>query len=129
MGILNRLTKSILSSGSSSKSSSSIEWKELTKKAQLKEIAESENVEFIFKHSTRCSISSMAASRLKREWDLDFPIYYLDLITYRSISNQIATDFGVTHQSPQFLVIKNGKCVYHASHNSISVDKVRKAIQ
>ncbi|MCW3073782.1 MAG: ytxJ [Flaviaesturariibacter sp.] len=76
----------------------------------------------IFKHSTRCSISSVAYQRLQKA---DAPggieFYLLDLIAYRSLSNKIAADFGVHHESPQVLVIKNGECVYDESHMGISM--------
>ncbi len=76
----------------------------------------------VFKHSTRCSISSMAKSRLEREWqgnEPSFPIYYLDLIAHRDVSNAIAVDSGIEHQSPQLIVLKDGKPVYDGSHNMI----------
>ena len=57
-----------------------------------------------------------------------FNVYYLDLITYRSISNQLADDFNVEHQSPQILIIKNGNCIYHASHNAIDADVIKDKI-
>jgi len=77
----------------------------------------------IFKHSTRCSISSVAKTRLSSFWDFndELPIYYLDLIAFRDLSGLIAEKFNIQHESPQLLVIKNGKCVYEASHMSISV--------
>lgn len=102
-------------------------WKELTNEDQLAEIKQqsSQRPQVIFKHSTRCSISSMAKGRLERAdapQDVDF--YYLDLIKYRSISNRIAEDFSVNHESPQILVIKNGECIYDESHNGISMDEI-----
>lgn len=81
----------------------------------------------IFKHSTKCSISSMAKNRFERQWnyeDADIKPYFLDLIAKRDISNQIAETFGVEHQSPQVLLIKDGKCVYNDSHNGISVPAI-----
>jgi bacillithiol system protein YtxJ len=80
----------------------------------------------IFKHSTRCSISAMVKSRFEREWvdNPEAPVYYLDLIKHRDISNTIADKLSVKHESPQVLVIKNGECVYHASHNAISAGEV-----
>lgn len=81
----------------------------------------------IFKHSTRCSISSMAKRRLERTWNIEedkVDIHYLDLIAYRSISNLVADNFGVTHESPQILVIKEKQAVFHTSHNDISVDVI-----
>lgn len=80
----------------------------------------------IFKHSTRCSISSMAKSRLSSKWSFtnDLPIYYLDLIQFRDVSNAIAQKFNIEHQSPQLLLIKDGVCIYNASHLSISVSEI-----
>lgn len=79
----------------------------------------------IFKHSIRCSISSMIKNRLERETapsSVDF--HYLDLINYRSLSDKVASDFDITHESPQVLLIKNGKCVYDASHSAITMDSI-----
>ena len=101
-------------------------WNKLTTAAQIDEIKalSTQKPVFIFKHSTRCSISSMSLDRLQRNWkteDADkIAPYYLDLIAYRAISDQIASDFGVAHESPQVLVIREGKVVYHESHYAIS---------
>lgn len=80
----------------------------------------------VFKHSTRCSISATALARTERNWNNDLPIkpYYLDLIAFRSISDKIAEHYGVEHQSPQVLLIRNGTCVYTESHMGISVDEM-----
>lgn len=83
----------------------------------------------IFKHSTRCAISSMVYSRLKRSWDgeihEDQELYYLDLIRYRPLSDALAADYGVTHESPQVLIIKDGNCIFNASHNAINVSEIK----
>ena len=80
----------------------------------------------LFKHSTRCSISSTALNRFERAWDSEnTPAYYLDLIAYRPISGQIAEQFAVEHQSPQVLVIDKGACPYSATHWDISVDEIK----
>lgn len=81
----------------------------------------------IFKHSTRCAISTMAWSRLQRNWKLaqnELPVYLLDLIQHRDVSNAVAERFNVAHESPQLLLIKNGEVVYHASHYSINTAEV-----
>ncbi|MCO6499757.1 MAG: bacillithiol system redox-active protein YtxJ [Vicingus serpentipes] len=85
----------------------------------------------IFKHSTRCSISAVSKSRLSVKWNFkeELPIYYLDLIQHRALSNLIAEKFNVQHESPQLLLIKNGKCIYHASHLSISVKHLHQALE
>lgn len=102
-------------------------WINLTDSCQINEIIENSNKEtvLIFKHSTRCSISSTALSRLERAWNLEnAKAYYLDLIAFRPISAEIAEVFEVEHQSPQALIIKNGACVYHESHWDISFDQM-----
>jgi len=110
------------------------EWKTLDRMDQLnfiKEQSKSKPVA-IFKHSIRCGISSMVKKQLEREWDIsdeDMDFYILDLITYRPISNQIEEDFGVVHQSPQVVVIKDGLAIYHDSHYSISVDQIKNLIE
>ena len=47
--------------------------------------------------------------------EVDFTAYFLDLLSYREISNVVAYQFDVVHQSPQLLIIKNGIAVAHAS--------------
>jgi bacillithiol system protein YtxJ len=103
-------------------------WNQLTTEQQLDELiqASQEKPLVIFKHSTRCSISSTALSRLERAWDAEqTPAFYLDLIAYRPISGLIAEKFNVEHQSPQALVIDKGNCTYSATHWDISMDELK----
>lgn len=103
-------------------------WIPLTSEAQLDEIVQLSETKptIIFKHSTRCSISSTALSRLERAWDAaETPAYYLDLIAYRPISSAIAEKFDIEHQSPQVLVINQGKCSYSATHWDIAMDEIK----
>lgn len=85
----------------------------------------------IFKHSTRCSISRMALKQFENGFDLEGKIvpYFLDLLEYRPISNEIASVFGVTHQSPQILVIRDGISVYNASHDGIQVESLHEFVK
>ncbi len=102
-------------------------WIPLTEEAQLETIKEESKTQavVIFKHSTRCSISSMAKMRLEREAAPEgIKFYYLDLIAYRPVSNKIAELFSVWHESPQVLLIKNGECIYDESHNGISMQEI-----
>eukprot|EP01136_Pigoraptor_vietnamica_P003963 Opistho-1_new@33868 len=79
----------------------------------------------IFKHSTRCSTSSMVLNRLERaEAPATIDFYYLDLLAHRNISNKIAEDFQVYHESPQVLLIRNGECVYDESHMAITMEEL-----
>lgn len=102
-------------------------WIDLKDVQQLKQINEqsAQHPVVIFKHSTRCSISNMAKSRLEREpAPANTSFYYLDLLKHRDISNKIAEDYHVYHESPQVLVIKNGECTYDESHNGISMKEI-----
>ena len=99
-------------------------WIALTTEAQLNDIAAKSfsTPQVIFKHSTTCSISSMALNRLERaETPINIDFYYLDLLKLRSISTAIADKFDVQHKSPQVIVLKNGVCIYDESHYAISM--------
>ncbi|MEN2402801.1 bacillithiol system redox-active protein YtxJ [Flavobacterium sp. MC2016-06] len=102
---------------------SNVNWTELTDILQLTEIdaISNEKPVVIFKHSTRCSISRMALKQFEREYDLEnvADTYFLDLIAHRDISNEIAKKYDVYHESPQLILIKNGKAVYDVSHSDI----------
>ncbi len=79
----------------------------------------------IYKHSTRCFISSMAQRQLKGESVDHLPLYYLDLLRYRDVSNAIAQRYSVVHKSPQLLWIRNAKCVANASHDRVGNEVVK----
>jgi bacillithiol system protein YtxJ len=102
-------------------------WIPLQSEAQLEEIREksADRPQLIFKHSTRCPTSSVVKNRLERVQQpaaIDF--YYLDLLSYRPLSNKIVEDFFVEHESPQVLLIRNGQCIYDESHTGISMDDI-----
>lgn len=116
-------------SGNQNSVESKINWIPLTFMGQLDEIIalSSQKPAVIFKHSTRCSISRMALKRFEAEYDLDdtVDIYFLDLLEHRDISNEIASRFGVYHQSPQLLLIKEGKSIYDVSHSDIDAGELK----
>lgn len=122
-----------LFSKKTSESKKSINWTELTSVAQLEEVItlSEEKPVMLFKHSTRCSISSMALNRIEGDWgfsDEEITPFYLDLIAHRDISAAIADQFNVFHASPQMIVVKNGKSVLDASHNSINTRIIKEVI-
>ncbi|MBU6158559.1 MAG: bacillithiol system redox-active protein YtxJ [Bacteroidetes bacterium] len=105
-------------------------WKNLNDMAGWRLIQSSSFSRFqvVFKHSTRCSISSMAKARIEKQLLPEDEFYLLDLLNHRDISNAIAQDLEVTHESPQILVIKDGACVYHASHSEIEYEEVKEVL-
>ena len=108
-----------------------IDWKILDSFSSLDEAVEISYRQdvVLLKHSTTCSISVMAKSRLEASWDLEGVIpYYLDLKAFKAISNDIAERFNVHHESPQVLLIRNGECIYDASHFDITVGELKETL-
>ncbi|TXH24011.1 MAG: bacillithiol system redox-active protein YtxJ [Cyclobacteriaceae bacterium] len=109
-------------------------WNYLEHPEQLNDIVteSADNTILIFKHSTRCNISRATLDRLERNWkDAEVPNvkpYFLDLLSHRNISNAIAEQFHVEHESPQVLIIRNGKSVYDNSHYGIDFNEIRKQV-
>jgi bacillithiol system protein YtxJ len=107
-------------------------WIPMVDLGQLNEIISlsSEKPVLIFKHSTRCSVSRMVLKQFESEFDLEDQVtpYFLDLLEHRDVSNAIAEQFKVVHQSPQLLLIKNGMSEYDASHSAIEVAELRMKI-
>ena len=108
-------------------------WKFVNQSDQISEIiTRSYKVPcLIFKHSTRCNISSIAKFRLEDDWSFDentVEPYFLDLLQYRSLSNEVSERFQVWHESPQILLIVNGECVFDTSHLDISVAEIQESL-
>lgn len=100
------------------------EWTNLTSLEQLEELIKDSHATpiVIFKHSTRCDMSSALLKNFERRYDSDYNIpkpYFLDLIAHREVSDDIASRFGVKHESPQVIFIKDRVVVKHASHKEI----------
>jgi bacillithiol system protein YtxJ len=129
MGLFDKIFNS-----AKNESSSKLPWKKL-ESIDMLEAAIKRSFDLpvvIFKHSTRCSISSTALNRLERGWD--FPagegpeMYYLDLIAFRQVSNAVADQLKVHHESPQLILVKNGEAVFDASHNYITMAELREEL-
>ncbi|NJO02827.1 MAG: bacillithiol system redox-active protein YtxJ [Bacteroidia bacterium] len=112
-----------------------MKWSEIRDAAMLDEIRK-ESIRqkvLIFKHSIHCGVSASVLSELENVWQDEemqgLKPYFLDLIRYRSISNQIAEDFGVVHQSPQVIVIESGRAIYNSAHFGISYQELRNLAQ
>lgn len=121
MGLLNK----IFGSTAEKKEEKVLPWIELNSISQLKEIEEKsrDKTQVIFKHSTRCGISRMVMNQFVDSYNLteeDIDLYFLDLLSYRPVSDEVGYKFQVIHESPQLLVIKNGETVEHASHSQIN---------
>jgi len=105
-------------------------WNQITTAEQIKHLDELSKTKpvLILKHSTTCSISATALGRIERTWkeaDAEFITpYYLDLLAHRNISNEIAQHYNVHHESPQVLLIKDGKCIFSQTHMGINMAEI-----
>lgn len=108
-----------------------VNWIPLTSLEQLESIKIASETEaiLIFKHSTRCGISRMVIKQFENlftEETKNLKSYYLDLLNYRNISDEVGYSFQVMHQSPQLIVVRNGVAVAHSSHNDITQTNLSK---
>ena len=111
-----------------------INWIPLTEIGQLAALTSESKIKpvLIFKHSTRCGVSRMALKSFEKEFDIEndkIDVYFLDLLSYREISGEIASKFNVSHQSPQVILISDEKVIYHNSHYQISANEIKKLIK
>jgi bacillithiol system protein YtxJ len=83
----------------------------------------------VFKHSSICPTSARAQDEMKALSDAgDLPVYRLVVQESREISDAIAEEFGIQHESPQVIVVKEGAPVFDASHRRVKADVVRDAV-
>jgi bacillithiol system protein YtxJ len=116
--------RSIFSKQEAAITTPDLEWVQLTTDEQLSILddASSMHAQLIFKHSTQCGISGMVLRSFSSKAghpEAGYTYFVLDLFAFRGLSNAIAEKYGVMHQSPQVLIIKNGMVVAHASHHAI----------
>lgn len=100
-------------------------WTLLERSEQLEQIRSSNKFSVIFKHSNRCNISKIAKQRFEEYWaaiPAETQLYFLDIISDRALSTEVAEVFSTRHESPQMLIIKDGKCIYSTSHHTISAE-------
>lgn len=92
----------------------------------------SDKPKLMFKHSTRCGISSMALNTFESAWESGdelCELYFVDLLKHRDVSNRIAELTGITHQSPQVIVVKGSEIIYDASHSGIDGRRITRLLK
>ena len=129
MGLFKNLFSAKNESNENQNQSNGLSVYKLTKVEQLASLKEisNEKLVLIFKHSTRCGISRMVWNQFQAQ--ANFPedqvaLFYLDLLSYRSVSDAVAEEFRVFHQSPQLIILSNEEVVHHASHSSITASSI-----
>lgn len=109
-------------------------WKEITSIESVNLLKQEsqqhpEKAIVIFKHSTRCGTSRMAKNLFESQWNISEQAYLINVVESRAASNSLESVFGIPHESPQVLVIKNGVSIYDNSHDSIDAEEVIKLMQ
>jgi bacillithiol system protein YtxJ len=115
------------------KNVTALSWKSLQSEAQLEDIKVQSNVrlQIIYKHSSSCGISSMVLRQLEKsliEFNSRADFHFLDLLSFRDVSNEVASRFQVLHQSPQLILLKNETVVAHDSHYDLLQLSIEKYI-
>jgi len=117
------LFKKLFNSENSNSHNKEFNWINFTSEDQMNSILEDSHrqPQLIFKHSTRCFTSSMAKKEFEKMYSQNESLnfYFINVIADRSLSNMVAETFNVRHESPQLLVVKDGKVDIHASHSDI----------
>lgn len=111
---------------------SNLAWKQLESVQELENLLAQRDGEarVFFKHSTRCSISAMALNGFESTWKSSpDPLYFIDLIRFREVSNALAVGTNVRHESPQVIVVRDGNILYQASHSSIDARKIENILE
>lgn len=80
----------------------------------------------IFKHSTTCPVSAGAYQQMAALKD---EVALVEVQSARDISSEIASSTGVEHASPQVIILRNGKPVWHTSHWDITKETVENALR
>lgn len=119
---------------SKSKPVPSLPWMNVESVEQLKDILlnDSEKPKLLFKHSTRCGISSMVLRSFEDAWSSGSELcdlYFIDLLRHRDVSNSIAELTGIMHQSPQAIVIKGKENIYDATHSGIDARTIESILK
>ena len=101
-------------------------WITITSEDEVQRIFNSPEYAIIYKHSPRCMTSLMAYRQLKMDVNavphVEIPLYIVDVVSNRNESLAIADRFKVRHESTQILVVKNGECLYNASHEAVLLE-------
>lgn len=101
----------------------------VTSLEDLESLLESGETALVFKHSTRCPVSARALLEVKRFVSArpEVPVYLLKVIEDRPVSLRLAERIGVRHESPQAILLRGGRAVWHGSHERVTVDELDSA--
>ncbi len=96
------------------------EFYELTKLDELFSESHQKPVVF-FKHSITCPISRNVFTEVA---DVEYDIWVMVVQDAQKVSNELAKRTGIKHESPQTIIVRDGKPVYHASHYETTAEKI-----
>ncbi len=97
--------------------------------SSAQELAERAGRTIVYKHSPTCTLcgwSHHVLGKLAAEEGLTLEL--VDVLAQRPLSQDIERAFGVRHESPQVLIIDDGRVTWHASHRGVAPERVRAAL-
>jgi bacillithiol system protein YtxJ len=109
-------------------------WNDLDDTSQIEAIisASEYHPQLIYKHSSRCSVCFFAKKQIEdipEDLREQVDLHFIDVISWREVSNTIAKEFSIKHESPQLLVLCDGEVVWSGSHRSIQSDTITDKLQ
>lgn len=82
----------------------------------------------IYKHSSRCPLSTRARTEVDSfDAESDLSIFEVVVQNDRAISDHVAETLEVRHETPQVILIRDGRPVYDASHREVTADALERA--
>ncbi|MCR6095490.1 bacillithiol system redox-active protein YtxJ [Salipaludibacillus agaradhaerens] len=102
----------------------------LTDSTELTQLLKNEATFFLLKNSTTCPVSSDAFQEMETyaKTNETLPVYYLNVQELRDVSNKVAEDFDIKHESPQLILFKQGKAVWNTSHWNVTGKNAEEAV-
>jgi bacillithiol system protein YtxJ len=86
----------------------------------------------LFKHSYTCGVSAEALDELRLHIDeaTSASIQYamVTVQTHRDVSNAVSQRLGVRHETPQAILVRDGRVVWTASHFRVNAAELQKAL-
>ena len=103
---------------------------EIADESALEEVLQLPRV-LLAKHSTKCFISTRAMRQVNKfaEKHSEIPVYQLDILAHPDLSERVASELQVPHESPQIILLSNGEAIWNDSHFGITQKAIEKAVE
>ncbi len=109
-------------------------WNVLTEEEELQGVMEASHnrLQLVYKHSFTCGICHMTLENIEDSFDEleeQADMHFVDVKNARPVSNLLADKLDVRHESPQVIIIREGKAVWDESHHAIKGEEILKQLE